>query len=81
MPTFCSVQRGTGSNPPVTSFKPAGMAPLELAFKSTFSLHKDPNSLAYAEVNHTCRSYIYTRGILYGQIPRWKIKQLAGQLN
>ena len=24
------------------------------------SLHKDPNSLAHMEVNHACRSYVYT---------------------
>ena len=29
------------------------------------SLHKDPNSLAHAEVNHACGSYVYTLGILY----------------
>ena len=32
-----------------------------------YSLHKDPNSQSHVEVNHTCRSYIYTRRFCTGK--------------
>ena len=42
-----------------------------------YSLHKGLKFLNHAKVNHTPRSYIYTMGILHGQILTWRKKQLV----
>ena len=43
----------------------------------SISLHEGVQFSLDAEVNHTPGSYVYTMGVLYGEISTWPNKQLV----
>ena len=45
--------------------------------ETPYSLHEGVQFSLAAEVNHAPGSYVYTMGVLYGEISTWPTKQLV----